>query len=80
LSSYGRPLHLPPPTGCTIPGCLDCGHNPASLGSAVEAGSRRERSSGSGSGDSSKSPTLESSSMDVIEVDSGKEDEIIDMK
>ncbi|CAL8071173.1 unnamed protein product [Orchesella dallaii] len=23
-SSYGRPFHLPPPTGCTIAGCQDC--------------------------------------------------------
>ena len=81
LSSYGRPLHLPSPTGCTIPGCLDC-HSSVTINpvSGTSGGRRQSNESRSSHSEESKSPTLDSCSMEVIEVDSGKEDEIIDMK
>lgn len=46
-SLYGRPFHLPSPTGCTIPGCRDCLPTLASIPTTTPTTTQGMKGSGS---------------------------------
>jgi hypothetical protein len=85
----GRPLHLPPPTGCTIPGCRDCvsfsprsinPHPQPQLSSAVEMSYNSRCRSRSASGETASissnpgSPNEDNNSNSAIDVDTVRDE------